>query len=62
MRVAVDDQRCRGHGMCLSLCPEVFTLTDGGYAVAVESEISVALHDAVQEAVDNCPEKALTTS
>ena len=24
MRAAVDDQRCRGHGVCITICPEVF--------------------------------------
>ena len=39
MKVTVDDDRCRGHGMCLTLCPEVFSLTDDGYAVADPSEV-----------------------
>ena len=38
MRVWVDDQRCRGHGMCLTLCPDVFSLTDDGYAEAIDSD------------------------
>jgi len=33
MKVKVDDDRCRGHGICWSLCPEVFTLTDDGPAI-----------------------------
>jgi ferredoxin len=49
--VTVDDERCRGHGVCTGLCPEVFTLTDDGYAVA-------AAHDAI----DNCPEHAITAT
>ncbi len=39
MKVWVDDQRCRGHGMCLTLCPDVFSLTDDGYAVSIDSEV-----------------------
>ena len=39
MKAWVDDQRCRGHGVCLTICPDVFTLTDDGYAVAQEGEI-----------------------
>ena len=30
MKVTVDEDRCRGHGMCLTLCPEVFSMTDDG--------------------------------
>ena len=33
MKVTVDDDRCRGHGVCGTICPEVFTLTDDGYTV-----------------------------
>lgn len=25
MKVNVDEDRCRGHDMCLTLCPDVFT-------------------------------------
>lgn len=60
MKVAVDDQRCRGHGMCLTLCPEVFNLTDDGYAVADPSEVPAGLEGAAQEAIENCPEQAIS--
>jgi ferredoxin len=60
MKVTVDDQRCRGHGMCLTLCPEVFSLTDDGYAVADPSEVPAALEGAAQDAIDNCPEQAIS--
>ena len=33
MKVNVDEDRCRGHGMCM-LCPDVFQMADDGYAVA----------------------------
>ncbi len=36
MKATVDDQRCRGHGVCITICPEVFELTDDGYAVAAK--------------------------
>ncbi|MGF7234958.1 MAG: ferredoxin [Frankia sp.] len=61
MNVTVDDDRCRGHAVCCTLCPEVFTLTDDGYAVATP-EVPVGLEAAVQSAVDNCPEHAITAS
>lgn len=62
MRVAVDEERCRGHGMCLTLCPEVFSLTDDGYAVADPAEVPDGLQDAAREAIDNCPEQAIYQS
>jgi ferredoxin len=62
MKVAVDDQRCRGHGVCCTICPEVFTLTDDGYAVVEQPEVPAEFEDAVREAVDCCPENAISTS
>ena len=60
MKAQVDSDRCRGHGMCCTSCPEVFELTDDGYAVVVPSEIPKALEDAVQIAVQQCPERAIS--
>ncbi len=58
MRVAVDADRCRGHGICLTLCPEVFTLNDDGYAEA-SAQVAVELEDAVRAAEQACPERAI---
>lgn len=59
MRVVVDDDLCRGHGVCAGLCPDVFTLTDGGYAEALVTDIPAELEGTVVEAVDGCPEQAI---
>jgi ferredoxin len=59
MKVWVDDQRCRGHGMCLTLCTEVFTLTDDGYAEAIDSDVPTEFEAATEEAIDCCPEQAI---
>ena len=48
MKVTVDEDRCRGHGMCLTLCPEVFSMTDDGYAVADPDEVPEGLEDAAK--------------
>lgn len=60
MRVWVDDQRCRGHGMCLTLCPEVFSLTDDGYAEAIDADVPTELESAAQEAIECFPEQAIS--
>lgn len=60
MRVVVDEDRCCGHGMCLTLCPEVFDLVDDGYAVADPQQVPAGLEDAAREAVQNCPERAIS--
>lgn len=60
MRVWVDDQRCRGHGMCLTLCPDVFSLTDDGYAEAIDSDVPTELEADAREAIQYCPEQAIS--
>ena len=60
MKVTVDDDRCRGHGMCLTLCPEVFSMTDDGYSIADPSEVPAGLDAAAKDAIDNCPEQAIS--
>ena len=62
MKVTVDEDRCRGHGVCCTLGPEVFTLTDDGYAVARTPEVSTELEEAVRAAARRCPERAIAVS
>ncbi|MBX9640049.1 MAG: ferredoxin [Mycobacteriaceae bacterium] len=59
MRVWVDDGTCRGHGMCLTLCPEVFSLTDDGYAEAVTGDVPTEFEASTREAIECCPEQAI---
>ncbi|WP_280260487.1 ferredoxin [Nocardia abscessus] len=59
MKVTVDADRCRGHGVCLGLCPDVFSLTDDGYAEATVAEVPAHLEAQVREAVQSCPERAI---
>jgi ferredoxin len=60
MRVRVDDDRCKGHGICCGLCPDVFELTDKGYAVTQASEVPEQYQELVRKAVDECPEHAIS--
>jgi len=59
MKATVDDGRCRGHGVCTTLCPEVFTLTDDGYAEVIIDEVPEHLQDSAREACEACPESAI---
>ncbi len=45
--------------MCLTLCPEVFEMTDDGWAVAAPGDVPPALEAAAHEAIQNCPERAI---
>jgi ferredoxin len=60
MQVSVDEDRCRGHGVCCALCPEVFTLNDDGYTVVESPEVPPSFTEAVRSAVASCPEHAIT--
>ncbi|KUH70792.1 ferredoxin [Mycolicibacterium novocastrense] len=59
MRVSVDDDACRGHGVCVSLCPSVFVIADLGYAETTDPEIPAALEVSVIDAAQSCPESAI---
>jgi ferredoxin len=41
------------------LCPEVFNLTDDGYAESITSEVPTEFEAATREAIDCCPEQAI---
>ena len=60
MKVTVDDGRCRGHGVCITVCPEVFTLNDDGYAQARAGAIPVQFEEAVRDGIESCPEQSIT--
>lgn len=52
------NENCIGCGLCNSICPEVFTMTDEGVATA-SADISEAEDESVQEAADSCPADAI---
>jgi ferredoxin len=60
MQVHIDDDQCKGHGVCWGLCPDVFDLTTDGYAVTLVGEVPDRFHDVVRTAVDQCPEGAIS--
>lgn len=62
MIVTVDEDRCRGHGVCSSLCPTVFVLNDDGYSEVLVPQVPPEAEQDVLAAVRQCPEKAISTS
>jgi ferredoxin len=62
VKVSVDADRCRGHGLCTILAPDVFTLTDSGYTVVSNPEVPTEREQDVREAAHACPERAITIS
>ncbi|MFI6365108.1 ferredoxin [Nocardia sp. NPDC050630] len=62
MKVFVDSDRCRGHGVCTGLCPQVFAINDDGYAQVQMSDVPDEFSEAVESAAQACPEHAIETS
>ena len=60
MRVTVNRDLCQGHARCWAICPQVFSLDDEGHAVVSEADVPAELEAAVQEAVNTCPERAIS--
>jgi ferredoxin len=65
MKVKADLDLCQGHGMCEDAAPEVFRVVDsedGSYAhvEVLLPEPEAGLHEKVEDAVQYCPNRALT--
>ena len=57
MRVRVEDN-CTLCGMCVDICPEVFSLGDM-VAEVIGSDISPESEELVQDAAEECPVEAI---
>ena len=62
MRLAVDANRCTGHGRCYTLAPDLLTFDDDGYVAARGQVVDVPDDQAAhaREAAGSCPEGAIT--
>ena len=58
MKYFVNDS-CIGCGLCAGTCPEVFSMSDVGVAVAIEEEVLESALDSAEEAMDGCPVGAI---
>jgi ferredoxin len=62
MKVAVDADVCQGHARCWEICPDVFSLDEEGHALVAVADVPPELEEDVEEAVANCPERAISTT
>lgn len=58
MRYKVNED-CIGCGRCSAICPEVFSMTEEGYARARDGQIDGENDKAASEAADECPVSAI---
>lgn len=52
------NENCIGCGLCTTICPEVFTMTDENVAHA-SGDVLPEQEQSVQEAADSCPVSAI---
>jgi ferredoxin len=62
MKVEVDADTCGGFGQCVTLCPDVFALTDAGYAVVLLPDVPAEFEALAREAERVCPTLAITVT
>jgi ferredoxin len=55
MKATVDQDGCISCGVCVSVCPEVFSFNDNDVSEAIDGDIPSENVDAAQEARDSCP-------
>jgi ferredoxin len=62
MELAVDADRCQGHGRCYDLAPELFDADEEGHAVLLTpgGQVGAEAEAAAARAVRSCPEQALS--
>ena len=63
MKVAIDYDRCTGHGRCFSLSGELFTDDENGYGqVLHDGVVPDGLEAVARRAQAACPEQAIEVS
>lgn len=58
MKYFVNDG-CIGCGLCAGTCPDVFSMSDDGVAVAIDMDVPEDSLETAAEAKDNCPAGAI---
>ncbi|KAA8965837.1 ferredoxin [Mycobacterium sp.] len=62
IHVAVDAERCVGHGRCYTLAPDVFDADEVGHCIVRVAQVGEALREQAVNAEQNCPEQAIMLS
>lgn len=61
MKIAIDAQKCQGHGRCFSLAPQLFDSDELGNGFVIgDGTVPPALYDLARKCQANCPEHAIS--
>ncbi len=58
-RVAIDPEKCQGHGRCVLIAPTYFEVDDTGFGRALVDQVADDDRADIEEAVLSCPELAI---
>lgn len=53
------NENCIACGLCVNTCPEVFSMSDEGHAVAIEGDVPAEVENSAGEAAEGCPVDAI---
>jgi ferredoxin len=62
MKIFIERDHCNGCGACEATAPDVFRLGDDSITTVLCEEVPPTLEALVKQAVEECPEEALTIS
>jgi ferredoxin len=62
VHIDVDWDLCESNGLCQLAAPEVFKLQDDDNLDILQADPDESLRDKVEEAVRNCPKRAISLS
>jgi len=60
MKIVYDRDKCKLHAQCRGAAPELFSFAPDGSLVVLDENQPEELREAAQDAVDACPEQALS--
>lgn len=59
-RIALDTDRCQGHGQCVMAAADLFSFDEQGFSVLGRPDVPPELEVKAQSAIDRCPERAIS--
>ncbi|MGB3050047.1 MAG: ferredoxin [Polyangiales bacterium] len=60
MKIIFDRAKCKLHAQCRGAAPELFSFAPNGSLVILDENPPEELREALEDAVDACPEQAIS--